>query len=213
MEPSGAPPAPTTAAHWFGQIPPQPPPNPRGGTVAGAHRRALSETFLHLPDDLLFDTDPDCGISDIDFPSLSDDNVSGGGDIGGCPAPPAVAPARRPFPGAHLRSLSVDTALFEGMGFQAGDGGGGARGGGGAQERRGHHRRSGSMDGSISPFEEESAPPLSDYAKKAMTADKLAELSLLDPRRAKRHNLLSSSPLLAFVTLKNFCVLVLSDDM
>ncbi|KAJ8478527.1 hypothetical protein OPV22_022254 [Ensete ventricosum] len=185
MEPSGAPPAPTTAAHWFGQIPPQPPPNPRGGTVAGAHRRALSETFLHLPDDLLFDTDPDCGISDIDFPSLSDDNVSGGGDIGGCPAPPAVAPARRPFPGAHLRSLSVDTALFEGMGFQAGDGGGGARGGG-AQERRGHHRRSGSMDGSISPFEEESAPPLSDYAKKAMTADKLAELSLLDPRRAKR---------------------------
>ncbi|URE49259.1 hypothetical protein MUK42_14474 [Musa troglodytarum] len=174
MEPSGAP---TTAAHRFGQIPPQPPPNPRGGTVAGAHRRALSETFLHLSDDLLFDTDPDCGISDIDFPSLSDDNVSGGGDI-------AVAPAGRPVPGAHLRSLSVDNALFEGMGFQAGAAAGG--GGGGAQERMGHHRRSGSMDGSISPFEGESAPPLSDYAKKAMTADKLAELSLLDPRRAKR---------------------------
>ncbi|URE49257.1 hypothetical protein MUK42_14474 [Musa troglodytarum] len=185
MEPSGAP---TTAAHRFGQIPPQPPPNPRGGTVAGAHRRALSETFLHLSDDLLFDTDPDCGISDIDFPSLSDDNVSGGGDIGGYPAPPAVAPAGRPVPGAHLRSLSVDNALFEGMGFQAGAAAGG--GGGGAQERMGHHRRSGSMDGSISPFEGESAPPLSDYAKKAMTADKLAELSLLDPRRAKRHNLL-----------------------
>ncbi|URE49254.1 hypothetical protein MUK42_14474 [Musa troglodytarum] len=191
MEPSGAP---TTAAHRFGQIPPQPPPNPRGGTVAGAHRRALSETFLHLSDDLLFDTDPDCGISDIDFPSLSDDNVSGGGDIGGYPAPPAVAPAGRPVPGAHLRSLSVDNALFEGMGFQAGAAAGG--GGGGAQERMGHHRRSGSMDGSISPFEGESAPPLSDYAKKAMTADKLAELSLLDPRRAKRHNLLSSPPLI-----------------
>ncbi|CAL9058229.1 transcription factor VIP1 [Musa acuminata AAA Group] len=175
---------PTTAAHRFGQIPPQPPPNPRGGTVAGAHRRALSETFLHLPDDLLFDADPDCGISDIDFPSLSDDNVSGGGDIGGCPAPLAVAPSGRPVPGTHLRSLSVDNALFEGMGFQAGAAAGG--GGGGAQERRGHHRRSGSMDGSISPFEGESAPPLSDYAKKAMTADKLAELSLLDPRRAKR---------------------------
>lgn len=40
------------------------------------------------------------------------------------------------------------------------------------------------MDGESSLFEGESAPP--DYAKKAMPADRLAELALLDPKRAKR---------------------------
>ncbi|URD75005.1 hypothetical protein MUK42_09895 [Musa troglodytarum] len=159
-----------------------PPPNPRGGGGGGgAHRRSQSETFVRLPDDILFDPDPDF---DIDFPSLSDNSVSAG-DTPGVSDP---APAARPVSGAHLRSLSLDAAFFDGLGFQAGaaagDGGGG--GGGGAQDRRGHHRRSGSMDGSISSFEGESGASLSDYAKKAMTADKLAELSLLDPKRAKR---------------------------
>ena len=44
------------------------------------------------------------------------------------------------------------------------------------------------MDGATSPFEGESAPPgvLPDYAKKAVPAEKLAELALLDPKRAKR---------------------------
>ncbi|WOL12730.1 transcription factor RF2b [Canna indica] len=178
MEPCGAPTAPPGASHYrFGQIPP---PNPRGS--GPAHRRAHSETFLRLPDDFLFDADPDFGISDMDFPSLSDDNVSGG-DCGAPSGEPQMsdppAAAGRPVPGSHLRSLSVDGALFDGLGFQAG-------GGGGIQERRGHHRRSGSMDGSISPFEGESGQPFSDYAKKAMAADKLAELALLDPKRAKR---------------------------
>jgi transcription factor VIP1 len=49
------------------------------------------------------------------------------------------------------------------------------------------------MDGSISNlpaglFEAESAGPSagSDYAKKAMAPDRLAELALIDPKRAKR---------------------------
>lgn len=198
MEPNGAPPGQATAGHRFGQIPP---PNPRGGG-GGGHRRALSESVLRLPDDLLFDTDPDFGISDIDFPSLSDDNLSGGcGAVAAEPgmSDPAAATSGRPVPGAHLRSLSVDGGIFDGLGFQAGAAAGGSSAGGGEQERRGHHRRSGSMDGSFSPFEGDSAATLSDYAKKAMTADKLAELALIDPRRAKRHHLsFPSSPLPPF---------------
>ncbi|CAD5178101.1 unnamed protein product [Musa acuminata subsp. malaccensis] len=166
----------------FGQIPF---PTPRGGGGGGAshHRRALSETFVRLPDDLLFDSDPDFEIPDIDFSSLSDDNFSG--DNG---APIAAEPARaatsaavaaagtgRPVPGAHLRSLSVDAAFFEGLSFQDA-----------VPEGRGHHRRSGSMDGPTSSLKGESAPPLSDFAKKTMPSEKLAELALIDPKRAKR---------------------------
>ncbi|CAL9762411.1 unnamed protein product [Musa acuminata subsp. burmannicoides] len=96
---------------------------------------------------------------------------------------PAVA--CRPVPGAHLRSFSVGAAFFDSLGFQAGTVAGS---GGGAQERKGHNRRS----GSIWPFDGESTPPLSDYAKKAMTtADKLAELALIDPKRAKRRDSLN----------------------
>lgn len=44
------------------------------------------------------------------------------------------------------------------------------------------------MDGVNSPFEGESALSggLPDYAKKAMPAERIAELALLDPKRAKR---------------------------
>ncbi|URE12058.1 hypothetical protein MUK42_23360 [Musa troglodytarum] len=166
----------------FGQIPF---PTPRGGGGGGSshHRRAQSETFIRLPDDLLFDSDPDFEIPDIDFSSLSDDNVSGdsGAPIAAEPARAATAAAvstagtARPIPGAHLRSLSVDAAFFEGLSFQDA-----------VPEGRGHHRRSGSMDGPTSSFEGESAPPLSDLAQKTMPSDKLAELALIDPKRAKR---------------------------
>ena len=55
----------------------------------------------------------------------------------------------------------------------------------------GGHRRSGSMDGSNLPaglFEAESPGPSSgsDYAKKALAPERLAELALIDPKRAKR---------------------------
>ncbi|XP_078154805.1 transcription factor VIP1-like [Carex rostrata] len=140
------------------------------------HRRAHSETFLRIPDDLLFDvSDPDFCISDLEFPSLSDDTSDPP------PPPPPDGLAGRPQSGAHIRSLSMDAAFFEGLGFQAG----------GETKLGGGHRRSGSMDGSNLPaglFEAESPGPSSgsDYAKKALAPERLAELALIDPKRAKR---------------------------
>lgn len=141
---------------------------------------------MRLPDDLLFDSDPDFNISDIELPSLSDDNVSAAApaipcDFGGGSDLKTEQPSGRYAGGGdHGRSLSVDAGFFEGMGFQ-----GGSFSGGAVPEKRAQHRHSSSMDGTTSPFEAES-PGLSDYAKKAMSADKLAELALLDPKRAKR---------------------------
>ncbi|KAG2560250.1 transcription factor VIP1-like [Panicum virgatum] len=168
--------------------PPAPPASAFGGgggvPARGHHRRAHSETFIRLPDaDLLLDPDADFGFSDIDFPSLSDDSPAASDPTPQPqpqqPAPPAPPPsAPRPPSGAHMRSLSLDAAFFDGLSLQGGGAGGGVAG----------HKRSGSMDGATSPFEGESAPPgaLPDYAKKAVPAEKLAELALLDPKRAKR---------------------------
>nr|CAB3489184.1 unnamed protein product [Digitaria exilis] len=180
------PPAPSSSSSTtFGALP-----------ARGHHRRAHSETFIRLPDaDLLLDPDADFGFSDVDyFPSLSDDSPSLSD-----PTPPpypaepllqqhqqqqqaaaaaaAAAAAPRPPSGAHMRSLSLDAAFFDGLSLQGG-GGGGVAG----------HKRSGSVDGYSSSLEGESAPPgvLPDYAKKAVPAEKLAELALLDPKRAKR---------------------------
>ncbi|CAO2143360.1 unnamed protein product [Urochloa humidicola] len=159
-----------------------------GFSARGHHRRAHSETFIRLPDaDLLLDPDADFGFSDIDFPSLSDDSPAASDSTPQQPPPPppqsfqqqqqAAAAASRPPSGAHMRSLSLDAAFFDGLSLQGG--GGGSVG----------HKRSGSMDGATSSFEGESAPPggvIPDYAKKAVPAEKLAELALLDPKRAKR---------------------------
>lgn len=171
------------------------------------HRRAHSETVLRIPDDILFDSDPDFGFGDIELPSLSDDN---GSTSGGIPAPPAESSlsegqsgaceskgkAERPPRGSHFRSLSVDAAFFEDLGLSdvPAPASGGAHNFGNNinnGNKRVHHMRSNSMDGSTSSFEAESAPP-SDYAKKAMAPEKLAELALIDPKRAKRSVSLSS---------------------
>ncbi|XP_062197456.1 transcription factor VIP1-like [Phragmites australis] len=160
---------------------PQPAPS-FGGAPRGHHRRAHSETFIRLPDaDLLFDPDGDFSFSDLDFPSLSDDSPAASDPTPPPPQPQAaVPPAPRPPGGAHMRSLSLDAAFFDDLSLQ----GGGRVGSGGLAG----HKRSGSMDGATSPFEGESAPSglLLDYAKKAVPAEKLAELALLDPKRAKR---------------------------
>ncbi|CAA7404454.1 unnamed protein product [Spirodela intermedia] len=162
------------------------------------HRRAHSETVLRIPDDILFDSDPDFGFGDIELPSLSDDN---GSTSGGFPAPQAESSlsegqsgacdtkvkAERPPRGSHFRSLSVDAAFFEDLGISdvPAPAPGGAHNFGNNSNRRVHHMRSNSMDGSTSSFEAESAPP-SDYAKKAMAPERLAELALIDPKKAKR---------------------------
>ncbi|RWW63339.1 hypothetical protein BHE74_00029490 [Ensete ventricosum] len=171
----------------FGQIPL---PTSRGLGVGGCgggatHRRAHSENFIRVPDELLSYSDLNFGIPDMDFSSFSDEYPSGDG---GAP----IAAMGRPVPGAHLRSLSVDAAYFEGLSFQgaaAGSGDDGVLG----SERKGHHRRSGSMDGAVSPLEQESLPPMSDFARKEMASDKLAELALIDPKRAKRSAFFSPS--------------------
>nr|QEO19207.1 putative transcription factor VIP1-like isoform X3 [Cymbidium ensifolium] len=165
----------------------QMPPNPR----SSGHRRAHSENFFHLPDEFLFDSDPDFNFSDVEFPSVSDDNISGSNSIadaaisadsGGTSKLLAVHPVSRPSGGGvHLRSLSLDTAFFDGLGFQ----GPGATSVS-APEKKPQHRRSSSMDGVTSPFEGESMPPSSNYSKTAVAIDKLAELALIDPKRAKR---------------------------
>ncbi|XP_066356312.1 transcription factor VIP1-like isoform X2 [Miscanthus floridulus] len=174
-------------------LPAAPAPSTGGGFARGHHRRALSETFLRFPDaDLLLDPDGDFSFSDLDFPSLSDDSPAASDPT---PPPPPLpqrqqqqqqqaAPAPAPRPpggGAHTRSLSLDAAFFEGLSFQGPSGSGSASGGPG-------HKRSGSMDGATSPFEGESALSggLPDYAKKAMPAERIAELALIDPKRAKR---------------------------
>ncbi|CAN6344488.1 unnamed protein product [Urochloa humidicola] len=163
-------------------LPAAPAPSSGGGAPRGHHRRAHSETFLRFPDaDLLLDPDGDFSFSDLDFPSLSDDSPAIS-DPTPPPAPPlqaAPSPAPRPPGGSHTRSLSLDAAFFEGLALQ----GPGSSGGGGAG-----HKRSGSMDGASSPFEGESAlsAGLPDYAKKAMPAERIAELALIDPKRAKR---------------------------
>uniref|UniRef100_A0A1D1YKH5 Transcription factor VIP1 n=1 Tax=Anthurium amnicola TaxID=1678845 RepID=A0A1D1YKH5_9ARAE len=168
---------------------PPPAPLPRPG-----HRRAHSEVFLRAPDDVLFDSDPDFGIADIDFPSLSDDNGSSGGgvpapgdDAGGSEGPSASdgkGRAGRPPGASHLRSLSVDSAFFDSLGLYS-PGSAPASGGvleSDANQRAAHHARVNSLDGSASSLEAESA----EYAKKAMPPNKLAELALIDPKRAKR---------------------------
>ncbi|KAJ4952914.1 hypothetical protein NE237_029746 [Protea cynaroides] len=157
------------------------------------HRRAQSETFFRFNDDILFDPDVDFNLSALDMPSLSEDNNTGG-------VPMTVDSAKsddstgdkgkaKLAGGPHFRSLSVDADFFDGLGFQPSPVGGGGSGAetdkfgakSGTSEKR-VHRHSSSMDGSSSSFEVEST----DSIKKAMGPDKLAELSLIDPKRAKR---------------------------
>ncbi|KAJ4967503.1 hypothetical protein NE237_019352 [Protea cynaroides] len=160
------------------------------------HRRAQSETFFRFPDDILFDPDMDFNLSALDIPSLSEDTTTTTTDNNNDGGVPMTVDSTigdkgkgRLAGGTHLRSLSVDADFFDGLGFQpspvGGDGGGGEAekfgGKNGVPEKR-MHRHSSSMDGSSSSFELETT----DSIKKALGPDKLAELALIDPKRAKR---------------------------
>ncbi|CAN1268266.1 Transcription factor VIP1, partial [Linum perenne] len=160
------------------------------------HRRAHSDTSFRFDDLLLFDPS-DLDLSSLDFPnpapprgapmavdspSISDDSTSNG-----VPAPP---PNPRAKPINHLRSLSVDSDFFDGFGLGYGEEKpvqkGIAAAGAGGGERRVHHRHSSSMDGSSCSSSFEADSFMDDGMKKAMAPDRLAELSLIDPKRAKR---------------------------
>ncbi|KAL5846248.1 hypothetical protein ACOSQ3_009772 [Xanthoceras sorbifolium] len=171
------------------------------------HRRAHSDTSYRFDDLLLFDPS-DLDLSSLDLPSpsptpprvqqqpqhqhqqqpmsvdSSDDSSSGGGNhtTHNGQNPP------RPKPINHLRSLSVDSDFFDSLGLTSagasGDGKNSMVAGGGG-EKRGYHRHSNSMDGtSTASFDIDSV--LGDAAKKSMDRDRLAELALIDPKRAKR---------------------------
>ncbi|KAJ7554676.1 hypothetical protein O6H91_05G003600 [Diphasiastrum complanatum] len=172
---------------------PNAPPRPRG------HRRAQSEIAFRLPDDAAFEHELD--LQSPELPTLSDD---AGEDlfnmyidmekINACTFPSCTLPGSTspseistdPQPVHHSRSISMDEVLE----FSNVIGGTGTT----AQShisppdgRRVRHQHSASMDGSTSYNHDFlTSDPDSIEAKKALAASKLADLALLDPKRAKR---------------------------
>ncbi|KAH9318732.1 hypothetical protein KI387_020501, partial [Taxus chinensis] len=164
------------------------------------HRRAQSDIGFRLPDDIMFDAD--LGFTGFDAPTLSDDGAedlismymdmekldSLGEPSNSAAGPLAAAGGSKPSPGTntnsvshHSRSLSVD-AVFSGLEGNMG----GTRGSfGPSGPSRPRHRHSNSMDGSTS-LQTDHLSSESFETKKAMAANKLAELALIDPKRAKR---------------------------
>ncbi|XP_021844828.2 transcription factor VIP1 [Spinacia oleracea] len=184
-----------------------PPPQQRGGVLL--HRRALSDTTFRFSgdedDDFLFDIE-NFNLSSLDIPPSPQ---------GGAPAATALPmavdssksdessgdnrssstssrAANQAHVAPHLRSLSVDADFFDGLSFGGGGGGGGERrvggdgGGNGGERKVGMHRRTSSMDGASSSMMFEGESMLVDGIKKAMPPERLAELALIDPKRAKR---------------------------
>lgn len=154
------------------------------------HRRAHSDTSFRFPnfEDLLLFDPSDLDLSALPSPTPSPSPAGRGvpapvdssksSDESSGPNPRARSkPSSSSGPISHFRSLSVDSDFFDGLGFSA-DAGKEAVG----EKRPGHHGHSNSIDG----FEAESALLGIDGVKKAMGPDRLAELALIDPKRAKR---------------------------
>lgn len=158
------------------------------------HRRAHSDTSFRFPnfEDLFLFDPSDLDLSALPSPTPSPSpspspaargvpvpvDSSKSSDESSGPNPRARSkPSGSSGPISHFRSLSVDSDFFDGLGFSA-DAGKEAVG----EKRPGHHGHSNSIDG----FEAESALLGIDGVKKAMGPDRLAELALIDPKRAKR---------------------------
>ncbi|KVH98639.1 transcription factor VIP1-like [Cynara cardunculus var. scolymus] len=158
------------------------------------HRRAQSETFFRFQDEdiLLDDVVADFNFANIDLPSFScdapvptttEDSSSKSERESSDVNAGQLTPRKSMGYSTHLRSLSVGSDFFDGFGLgsaaeteKVGDGGAAYR-----------HRHSNSMDGSAATsFEGDSVLMMLDNSKKALAPDKLAELSLIDPKRAKR---------------------------
>lgn len=143
-------------------------------TRRAQHRRAQSETHFRFPelDDFLLD---DVMVElNLDLPPTPPSLLPSG------PPPAAAHPGKSDSFRAPLRSLSMDADFFEGLGLdgQQPPTAAAAVAGG----RRPRHRHSNSMDGYSSATSSE----MESSAKKAVADDRLAELALLDPKRAKR---------------------------
>ncbi|XWS21773.1 hypothetical protein CRYUN_Cryun30bG0083500 [Craigia yunnanensis] len=161
------------------------------------HRRALSDTSFRFDDLLLFDPS-DLDLSSLDLPPSSSNPTpppvislpADSSDDSSSNGPPRSSHNNPRHISSHLRSLSVDSDFFDGLGLTgpAISGGAGDEKFGGKEgvgEKRVHHRHSNSMDGSTTASFEESLMDV-DGVKKAMAPDRLAELALIDPKRAKR---------------------------
>lgn len=160
----------------------------------GAHRRAQSEIAFRLPDELLFDRE--LALESGEIPTLSDDAgeelVSAyldmentmSGDLFG-PATLLMNEKSTTKPSHHSRSLSVDDVFAESDMLRPRPDVSGSHGRSGTQRPR--HQHSFSMDGSTSFGQDLLMGELDCLeTKKAVGAEKLAELALLDPKRAKR---------------------------
>lgn len=171
----------------------QMPENPHRGSL---HRRSHSDTSFRFPnlDEFLFFDPSELDLSILSSPSspppagaamlvdsssnsrLSDDAV--------CPKPEPIVSGQF---GGHLRSLSMDSDFFKNLdlGGDSGEIDSLGRRTPVSEQRPVRHRHSLSMDGSSSSFEADSTLGI-DGVKKAMDPERLAELALIDPKRAKR---------------------------
>ncbi|XP_051124466.1 transcription factor VIP1-like [Andrographis paniculata] len=133
------------------------------------HRRAHSETvfrFTDLDDDMLLDN----VMADLKFEAPSHlPNVA--------PAP-QLSQTQETKPAPHLRSLSVGADFFEGLDLD----GPGPPPPPPESTPRPLHRHSNSIDG----YSSATSPELDFNLKKVVAAERLAELALIDPKRAKR---------------------------
>ncbi|KAJ7543051.1 hypothetical protein O6H91_09G023400 [Diphasiastrum complanatum] len=171
---------------------PDAPPRPKG------HRRAHSEIAFRVPDDASFEGDN--GSHSPEVPTMSDDVgedlfnmyidmerignhkqfanslpvVSSPSESNSIPHPPSH----------HVRSISVDEVFGQlnkerELSLAAANNLSSA-------DRRVRHHHSNSMDGSTSFKDDILTADFEGTEKKALAASKLAELALLDPKKAKR---------------------------
>ncbi|KAG6393672.1 hypothetical protein SASPL_147917 [Salvia splendens] len=161
-------------SHDISRMPDNPPKNI-------GHRRAHSE-ILTLPDDISFDSDLGV-VGGLDGPSFSDDTeddlLSMYLDMDKFNSTSATSSFQV---GESSNTMPVEQGLSSGPL--------GAAGQSLTEKPRIRHQHSQSMDGSTTIKSEMlmsgSEDPVSADAKKAMSAAKLAELALIDPKRAKR---------------------------
>ncbi|MCO5614813.1 hypothetical protein L7F22_069097 [Adiantum nelumboides] len=155
--------------------------HPRG------HRRAQSEIAFRLPEDIVFDYEPGYLEASVEADELGDeffsvldlDKMNLSSTSSHFPtATKAASNMNTTAPPAphHARSFSVDQMLAGFNEYTEEP----------FPERPRHrHSHSYSMDGSSMPFPKE-ASASSGESSKTVSANKLAELALIDPKRAKR---------------------------
>ncbi|KAG7028485.1 Transcription factor VIP1 [Cucurbita argyrosperma subsp. argyrosperma] len=167
--------------------------NPQRGSY---HRRSLSDTSFRFPnlDELLFFDPLELDLSILTSPSSPPPggaamavDSSSNSKLSNDAVHPKPEPINSGSFGGHLRSLSVDSDFLKNLDL-GGDGGSIdslGRKTPVSEQRQVRHRHSLSMDGSSSSFEADSTLMI-DGVKKAMDPERLAELALIDPKRAKR---------------------------